>query len=211
MRINEQNRKTITLLTMYFIEQRARRGRIPKPPSMSGYLKDAREVIKDFPVFTAIDDIKASGGLNYALLRKDYGRDQIRELMKLRPGIVSKTGKAKLDEIAADTGFEDGDKLLNAIIDTPSKKAIIRDIAKDLIARQENDEWRNLGFEPTDGIYIESLALGDQVFMDGLYYTFCGCGEDGLAVLASSEGTIKVNGENKLPCDGVKRRGKGEL
>ena len=208
MRINDDNRKTINTLVILSIAERAKVRPRAKGRPASDYLKEAREVIKDFPIFQAIEDIKRSGGLNYALLRQDYGRDQVRDLMKRRPGLVSARGKGKLDEIAADNGFEDGELLMNSILETPSKSVLVRDICRSLIDQDRDSEWLSLGFEPTDGIYSESLGLGDQIYMMGEYLTFCGYDNHGFPALASREGIMKIE-SGKIPCDGIKRREKG--
>lgn len=144
--------------------------------------------------------------LNVLGVNERYGEGSIRDLMQRRPGIVSRTGHAKLDEIAQIHGFDDADILLNAILETPSKKDILKELRRKMEACHAAMELRIKGYELTDGLYPESLLIGDYVYMGGDDFIVCGYDNSGLLVLASAKEKIKVDPDNKLLCDGVKRR-----
>lgn len=162
------------------------------------------DAVRSYPVFNAIKDIKREGGLNLKKLSKDYGKDHIRDLMQRRPGIVSKRGKAELDQVAQEHGFACGDTLLTAIIDTPSKKAIIKDIRTQMqVSILKEMDLVQKGFQKTDGIYPDALSVGDEIYMQG-YYMVVGFSQDYLILQGSHR--ILVDIDKKLPCEAIRRK-----
>jgi len=76
----------------------------------------AMTAARETPVQAAMTAAIKAGGFRYDSIRIDYSRDTIKELNQKRPGLVANDGKARLDELAEDHGFEDGDALLEAML-----------------------------------------------------------------------------------------------
>ena len=111
----------------------------------------ASQVNETLPVNQALNEIKKSGGINYDSLRgKGYSPEQISDLVKRRPGLVSKNGKANLDEIAADNSFESGDDLMSSILDANPQAALSKSLQSqqaDAIAKGVAGEVTTPGFQ----------------------------------------------------------------
>jgi len=173
-----------------------------------GSLKQATiadEAVNLSPLFQALDDIKASGGLSYDALAKDYGKAQITELVRKRPGLVSKKGKATLDTVADTYGFPGGDELLQEILGAKSKKSITKDLKTQFEdAHYDDIRLAKKGFEKTDGIYPETLDTGDKVLIKDESFTVKGYDKDGRVILKDGE-TLFADPFEKLDAEGIKR------
>lgn len=166
----------------------------------------ADEAVNLSPLFQALDDIKASGGLSYDALAKDYGKAQMIELIRKRPGLVSKKGKATLDTVADIYGFPGGDELLQEILNAQSKKKINTDLKKQFENLHYDDiRIAKKGFEKTDGIYPETLDTGDKVLINDESFTVKGFSGDGKVILKDGE-TLFVDPFEKLDAEGIKRK-----
>ena len=80
--------------------------------AINASLQAARET----PLQLAMAEAIKAGGINYDAIRADYSAETIKELNRKRPGLVAKEGKARLDELAAEHGFESDDILIEAIL-----------------------------------------------------------------------------------------------
>ena len=76
----------------------------------------AKENIRHYPLYSAMEHIVKSGGLNEEALKVDYP-EVAADIAKRRPGLVSKKGTLKADEIAQEFGFEDADTLVEGIFE----------------------------------------------------------------------------------------------
>ena len=171
--------------------------------------KDVRSIVEEAqnssPVFQAIDQAKKSGGINYKSLIDTFGKEETAQFAKKNPGLVSKTGGAKMDVLAADFGFESDVALKDAIMDKQSKKSMGNDLQKQFNNKYADDiKLAKKGFEKTDGIYPETLDVGDQVYMKNDFYKVKGFDEDGKVILKDGN-TLKVDPFEKLDAQGIKR------
>ena len=76
----------------------------------------AKENIRHFPLYSAMEHIVKNGGLNEESLKLVYP-EVAAEIAKRRPGLVSKKGTLKADEIAQEFGFESADALVEGIFE----------------------------------------------------------------------------------------------
>jgi hypothetical protein len=205
MRITEQTKQARDLLSEVSIAQRTIKTRKKyRAPSMRAYINEA---IKDDPIYAALAEIRRAGGLNHAIFRKTYGKEQLKDLIKRHPCLVTKGGKAQLDVIAMDNRFESEDRLLNALIDVPPKRQFFKKVRREMDDNLANTEWQVRGFEETDGVYPETLTVGDQLYMGGEFFTVCGVA-DRLALVEQESGRIERFEMGKLPCEAILRKGK---
>ncbi len=93
--------------------------------------KHSMDAARETPVMAAMSEALSDGGFNYNSLREDYGKETIRELSRRRPGLVSRRGRATLDEIASMHGFETADTLMNAMLDVKTLKEYAEEARSD--------------------------------------------------------------------------------
>lgn len=162
---------------------------------------------EESPLYAALDEIKQNGGINIESFKKDYGDAQVLELVRKRPGILSKTGEAKLDEIAQSHGFEDGDTLLQDILGAKSKRQLAKEEKRDFDAVYGEDiKLAKKGFEKTpDGVVAGDLAKGDKLFIDDEVYKVKGEDKSGNLIIQDGK-TLKVDAFDKIPTQGIKKK-----
>jgi len=152
--------------------------------------------MEELPVNRALSEIKSQGGLNIESLRERYSQPQMTELVKKRPGLVSKNGKATLDEMADMHGYESGDVLLQDILGAKSKKAYAEAEKADIEARYYD--------EMKDRIAVGDLKPGDKFVRDGEEFTHTGYNTEGNAIIKDGE-TIIADPFEVLRVDKVKK------
>lgn len=76
----------------------------------------AKENIRHLPLYSAMEYIVKKGGLNEESLKLVYP-EVAADIAKRRPGLVSKKGTLKADEIAQEFAFEDADSLVEGIFE----------------------------------------------------------------------------------------------
>ncbi|MDP2218534.1 MAG: hypothetical protein Q8J68_14750 [Methanolobus sp.] len=90
-------------------------------------LADAR----DLPVHIIMSEVVKAGGFKYDALRSIYDKATITHLSRMRPGLISKTGRLFLDEVAAESGiWESNDALMSAMMDWKGLKEKARRIER---------------------------------------------------------------------------------
>ena len=173
-----------------FNEQMGQRG------SIGGDIKNA---LSEEPLRKAIEEIKSQGGINLESLRHQrqkgeakkafastYSQEQVTELTKKHPGLVSKKGKATLDEIADQHGFPGGDELLQALLGMESKAAVAKKAQGNMATQIRDDAaLAKKGYEVGKG-EIESymLDLGDKLVIDGQEHV--------VAAIDKNDGTLTL-------------------
>lgn len=182
----------------------------PVPPEAkpkTGSSSTLAEASEGTPVYQAIEAIKRNGGLNHEALVKIFGPEETAQIVKRNPGLVSKKGYAKLDEIADEFGFESDGALKDAIMERESKKALAKKEREQFDAVYGTDiKLAKKGFEKTkDGVVAGDLQKGDKVFMDDEVYRVTRTDERGNLILKDGK-TIKADVFEKIPADGVKRK-----
>lgn len=176
------------------------RGEIVEPGATSGVVNRsvAFNPTEEIPVNAALAEIKSMGGLNIESLRGRYSQSQITELVKKRPGLVSKNGKATLDEIADMHRYESGDALLQDILGAKSKKAYAEAEKADIEARY-HDEMKQK-------VAVGDLKEGDKVVIDGEEFKHTGYDTEGNAIIKDGE-TIVADPFEVLAVDKIKKAG----
>lgn len=182
----------------------------PGPPKTPRKLTQEEILLRQDPLYSLMADIKKGGGIDMGSLLKDYGAETVRGLHKRFPGIVQRKGRYKLDELADEHGYADGDTLINAMLDSPSVK---------LRAKQLKEEFDNSpmgqqmalakkGFTPApkEGIIAADLQKGDQVIIGGEKYKVHGEAK-GNVILKDGK-TLKVDMFDRVQAEGIKQRQK---
>lgn len=155
------------------------------------------------PIFNAMNEAKKAGGFNLDILRKDYGDETVNSLMKRRPGIATKNGPLRLDEFAMDAGFDDGDSLMNAMLEGQTKKQFRRKMAGEVDALSGgNYDLIKRGYEPAKSVEAYKLGKGDKVIRNGEVFKVTD-DKGGKLTLHDGE-TLKVPMEETLAVDGIK-------
>lgn len=177
------------------------------PPIISkssgvGRKAPAFDPTEEIPVNLALSEIKSMGGLNLDSLRGRYSQPQITELVRKRPGLVSKNGRATLDDIADTHGYESGDDLLQDILGAKSKKAYA-DAEKTYIESRYHDEIRQK-------VAVGELDEGDKVIIDGEEFKHTGYDAEGNAIIKDGE-TFVADPFEVLVVDKVIPKGFGSV
>ncbi len=167
---------------------------------------DISDTLDNEPIRKAIADIKASGGLSLESLNKDYSKEQILELTRKNPGLISKTGAAKLDEIAQEYGFADGDTLLQSILGIKSKAK-----TKSNLRKQESAEivkfstLAKKGYEIISGsIPSYELDLGDRLYIAGEEHEVSDIDDEGTITLKNGM-SYRVAADETVSFEAIKR------
>lgn len=178
----------------------SRPGQIVEPGATSGVVNRSVPFnpTEEIPVNAALAEIKSQGGLNIESLRGRYSQPQITELVKKRPGLVSKNGKATLDEIADMHRYESGDALLQDILGAKPKKAYAEAEKADIEARYYD--------EMKQKVAVGDLKEGDKVVIDGEEFKHTGYDKEGNAIIKDGE-TIVADPFEVLRVDKIKKAG----
>ena len=82
-----------------------------------------KDAVNADPLFDVIQYIKDKyNGLNYDILRKDWSAEDLADLKKRRPGVVTQEGTGRLDEVAQEFEMDDNE-LMMQLLSRKSKKA----------------------------------------------------------------------------------------
>jgi hypothetical protein len=179
----------------------------PAKPPKTDVGSAMQDALSETPVYLAEMEIKRQGGLNYDGLVKVYGKDRVKNMVKERPGLVSKEGGAMYDRIADEHGFESPDALIRAIMEKPSKKALAKETKEQFDqVHGEDIALAKKGFTKTpEGVVAGDLNKGDKIFMNDDTFTAKGHDAKGNIILEDGK-TIKADAFEKLKADGVKRK-----
>jgi len=169
-------------------------GRLEITKKKSGRGPSVEEMlVRQDPIYNLMAETKKNGGINMGSLLRDYDIDTVKQLHKRFPGIVQKKGKIKLDTLAQEYGYESGDVLLNAMLDSPSVKVRARQLKEQFAnsAMGQELELAKKGFTkaPVEGIVAGDLKKGDQVLIGGERYKVHG--EKGGSVILKDGKTIE--------------------
>jgi len=182
--------------------------------------EDIKAALSEDPLRKAIEEIKAQGGIKLESLRADlklgegkksisstYSQEQVTELTKKHPGLVSKKGKATLDEIAGQYGFDGGDELLQALLGMESKQKVAKKVQGNMAAQiREEAALAKKGYEVGKGeIESYNLDLGDKLVIDGQEHEVTAVDENN-GTLTLKNGTImRVAADEMVPYTAIKK------
>lgn len=158
----------------------------------------------EHPIYQIMNQVKAEGGFNKASLLKQYGAEEVKALMKKRPGIVTDNGTKKLDEVAQLHNMYDDD-LMMQMLGMKNKKEL-RD-AVNIKKYLETTDFNLVkkGYEPAESIEAFNLDKGDKVIKGNEVFKVTG-EEEGHLILKDGE-TLKVPLDETLSINGIKKKG----
>lgn len=85
---------------------------------LAEFRKIAAEALEQEPFWQAVDYLSGKDiGLNRELLEVDYGKDSVRDLMRVKRSLVRSKGGVQLDVVATELGYPDADTLWNEMQD----------------------------------------------------------------------------------------------
>lgn len=90
-----------------------------------GLRKDAEATLNEEPLWQLIQHVRKKGGVSIESVRANFGSDMVNALTRKYPGLLSKTGKMRLDELASEYGYEGDDALTQAMLDFPGKQGYV--------------------------------------------------------------------------------------
>lgn len=108
------------------LEKYEKRVDIRKKREAAMVRRHAEGAVQENPLWALMNEVVKGGGLNLEALRRDYDKDTVKELMRRRPGLVTKEGKYYLDTLAAENDLPSGDALMNQLIDLPLKEEMVQ-------------------------------------------------------------------------------------
>lgn len=112
-------------------------------------LTKARKIVDEQPVYESQNEAVRQGGLSYEQVAVDYSNNVIGQLLRKRPGLLSKKSNVEPDSFASDNGFESLDDMIQAWLGADAKKDVIVKIAEDIYTEEYSqyiDEARELTF-----------------------------------------------------------------
>lgn len=181
---------------------------------------DIRAALDEDPLRQAIKEIKEQGGINLESLRhrrqkgeakklvaSTYSQEQVTELTKKHPGLVSKKGKATLDEIADQYGFDGGDELLQSLLGMESKAKAAKKAQGNLSEQIRDDAaLAKKGYEVGRG-EIESymLDLGDKLVIDGEEHVVSAIDENDGTLTLKNGTIVRVAADEMVPYTAIKK------
>lgn len=97
--------------------------------------REAKNFTDNHPIVQARKDLRASEGLSIDDVRQAYSKQIVSQLMKKAPGTLKKAG-LPLDVVADQYGMAPGE-FIKALLDTPTKKDLIREFIADRQAQSD--------------------------------------------------------------------------
>lgn len=98
--------------------------------------EQAREVVENEPVYQAILWMTKRTGLDEAYMLEYYGKDTVKDLRQKHRGLIKKDGQHG-DDIATEFGYDDSDSMVYAMVDTPSFKDRVEQLAEEFFKMEE--------------------------------------------------------------------------
>ncbi len=156
------------------------------------------------PIFTLMNEAKREGGFNQNALSRIYDKDTVNELMRKRPGIVTKNGPLALDTFAAENGYTDADLFMQQMLGAQTKKQFRQKMAGEVDALTGgNWDLIRRGYEPATSIEAYNLGKGDRIIRNGEVFKVTD-DQGGKLTLKDGE-TLTVPMEESLTVDGFKK------
>lgn len=126
----------------------------------------ARAVAENEPVYQAILWMSKRKGLDEAYMLEYYGKDTVKELRQKHRGLIKKGGLHG-DDAATEHGYDDSDAMVYAMVDAPSFKERVEQLADEFFADEEaqtNPDEIVLAGE-SYGLYLEkyNAMLAKQI------------------------------------------------
>ncbi|MEZ6852116.1 hypothetical protein [Halodesulfovibrio aestuarii] len=126
--MNETEREAISAMDRATLRDRNKRWKKAN--------KDARGVVEDEPVYKAVLWMSKRKGLDEAYMLHEYGEDTVKELRQKHRGLIKKNGQAA-DDAATEHNFEDSHHMVEAMVDAPSFKERVKQVAQEFFAYEE--------------------------------------------------------------------------
>lgn len=128
--------------------------------------EDARAVVENEPVYQAILWMSKRRGLDEAYMLEYYGKDTVKDLRQKHRGLIKKDGLHG-DDAATEHGYNDSDAMVYAMVDAPSFKERVDQLADEFFAYEEaqtNPDEIVLAGE-SYGLYLEkyNAMLAKQI------------------------------------------------
>ncbi len=128
--------------------------------------EDARAVVENEPVYQAILWMSKRRGLDEAYMLEYYGKDTVKDLRQKHRGLIKKNGLHG-DDAATEHGYDDSDAMVYAMVDAPSFKERVEQLADEFFAYEEaqtNPDEIVLAGE-SYGLYLEkyNAMLAKQI------------------------------------------------
>ena len=98
--------------------------------------EQAREVVENEPVYQAILWMTKRTGLDEAYMLEYYGKDTVKDLRQKHRGLIKKDAQHG-DDIATEFGYDDSDSMVYAMVDTPSFKDRVEQLAEEFFKMEE--------------------------------------------------------------------------
>lgn len=134
---------------------------------LAEFRKIAAEALEQEPFWQAVDYLSGKDiGLNRELLEVDYGKDSVRDLMRVKRSLVRSKGGVQLDVVAAQLGYTDADTLWNEMQDRlvtggQTKQGEINRRAQEMLAAEDAHIVEDVDEMGGDayGRYLDALEL----------------------------------------------------
>lgn len=135
--------------------------------------EQAREVVENEPVYQAILWMSKRTGLDEAYMLEYYGKDSVKALRQKHRGLIKKDGQDG-DDIATEFGYDDSDSMVYAMVDAPSFKDRVEQLAEDFVKAEDEqliDEYGTTLAGEARGEYLEKLHAAEVKKRRGITYT----------------------------------------
>ena len=126
--MSETEREAIAAMDRAMLRDRNKRWREAR--------EQAREVVENEPVYQAILWMTKRTGLDEAYMLEYYGKDTVKDLRQKHRGLIKKDGQHG-DDIATEFGYDDSDSMVYAMVDTPSFKDRVEQLAEEFFKMEE--------------------------------------------------------------------------
>lgn len=134
---------------------------------LAEFRKIAAEALEQEPFWQAVDYLSGNDiGLNRELLEVDYGKDSVRDLMRVKRSLVRSKGGVQLDVVATELGYPDADTLWNEMQDRlvaggQTKQGEINRRAQEMLDAEDAHIVENVDEMAGDayGRYLDALEL----------------------------------------------------
>ena len=134
---------------------------------LAEFRKIAAEALEQERFWQAVDYLSGKDiGLNRELLEVDYGKDSVRDLMRVKRSLVRSKGGVQLDVVATELGYPDADTLWNEMQDRlvaggQTKQGEINRRAQEMLDAEDAHIVENVDEMAGDayGRYLDALEL----------------------------------------------------
>lgn len=99
----------------------------------------AKDAAEDDIIHAAMAEAVGRGGLNLTAVRDTWGKDTVRVLLLKRPGLLTDhPGAVMPDEFADEKGFAGDDAMIQAFVDSPTKKELFERLTETFVAEENS-------------------------------------------------------------------------